>query len=92
MNGRLRVDRRARSVERKEYTYALLQPLAEAACVMQLRMQGEIPLVEVGAALLAVEDWACTPATAATTVRATALNFILADVRVGSWFVNREWS
>ena len=59
----------------------LEQPAAAAAWVMQVTMQGEMPAVEVGAALVAVSLCACTEAAAAAaaTARAAVESFMAGE-------------
>ena len=54
-----------------------MQPLADAACETQVRMQALIPEVPVGSALVAVVLCACAEAAARRTA-ASAANFISA--------------
>lgn len=59
----------------------LEQPAAAAAWVMQVTMQGEMPAVEVGAALVAVSlcAWTDAAAAAAATARAAVESFMAGE-------------
>ena len=46
------------------FTYRL-QPVADPACATQVRIQGEMPVVEVGRGADEGLLWPCTPARAA---------------------------